>query len=258
MTMTETLFGGLLTVILIFFAARRLGLSNYWSSVLGGSLPFLAYLGYSTSHWLGGDVVAIHLVVFMATAAILGVFNSAQQRKEKMHWAPRLLVTFFALLAVCMAVFVSIAANGLPPGIAKYLLPNVNGRVMHTGFPGALPHDKNKLYEAHQQKIETQRKLGWQVSVTGLETLRVGMPATISLTVLDAQDQPIVAGHVMMELLRVANTNDDITVELNPAGPGIYSTQVQLPASGNWLLGYHIERGKDTYEAQQPVQVADH
>jgi FixH len=257
MTMTETLFGGLLSVTFIFFVARRLRLSNYWSAVLGGSLPFLAYLGYSANHWQGGDVIAIHLVVFMATAAVLGVFNSMQRRREKMHWAPRLLIAFFVMLAISMAIFVSIASNGLPPSIAKYILPNVDGRVMHTGFPGALPHDRNKLYEQHQQRVEAQRKLGWKVSVTGLEGIRPGMPTTISLTLFEAGGQPIVADHVWLQMLRLANHNDDIQVELAQAGPSTYGTQVTLPASGNWVASFLIERGKDTYQMQQSLQVAD-
>jgi FixH len=257
MTMTETLFGGLLSVTLIFFVARRLSLSNYWSAVLGGSLPFLAYLGYSANHWQGGDVVAIHLVLFMATAAVLGVFNSMQRGKEKMHWAPRLMIAFFALLAVSMAIFVSIAANGLPPSIAQYILPNVNGRVMHTGFPGALPHDRNKLYEQHQQRVEAQRKLGWKVSVTGLEDIRPGVPTAISLTLLDAGGQPVVADHAWLQLLRLANHDNDIQVELVQTDPGIYSVPATLPASGNWVASFLIERGKDTYQMQQSLQVAD-
>ncbi|HQR59859.1 MAG TPA: FixH family protein [Methylophilaceae bacterium] len=255
--MTETLFGGLLAVILIFFVARRLGLSNYWSGVLGGSLPFLIYLGYSANHGQGGDVIAIHLVVFMATAGVLGVFNNMQRGKEKMHWAPRLLIAFFALLAVAMAIFVSIAANGLPPVIAKYVLPNANSRVMHTRFPGALPHDRNKLYEEHQQRIEAQRKLGWQVSVAGLEAMHSGVPFAISLTLQDAGGQPIIAEHVVLQMLRLAKHDDDFQLELKQTSPGTYGTQVTLPASGNWVAGFLIERGQDTYEMQQPVQVAD-
>jgi hypothetical protein len=256
--MTETLFGGLLAVIFIFFVARRLGLSNYWSGVLGGSLTFLAYLGFSMSHDQAGDVIAIHLVVFIATAAVLGVFNNMQRGKEKMHWAPRLLIAFFVLLAVAMAVFVSIASDGLPPAIAKYMLPNANGRVMHTGFPGALPHDRNKLYEEHQKRVEAQRKLGWQVSTTGMEAIHPGAPTAISLKLLDADGQPVVADHVVLQMLRLARNDDDFQLELAQAGPGIYSTQITLPASGNWVADFLILRGQDSYQMQQPVQVADH
>jgi len=258
MSMTETLFGGLLVVILIFFAGRRLRLSNYWSGVLGGSLPFLAYLGYSANHWQGGDVVAIHLVVFLATAAVLGVFNSMQRGKEKMHWGPRLLIAFFALLVVIMAIFVSIAANGLPVSIAKYLLPNAAGRVMHTGFSGALPHDMNHLYEEHQQRVEAQRKLGWQVNVSGLEAIRAGTSATVTLTVHDAAGQPIVADHVVLEMLRVANPKDDTQLELTPGGNGTYSVPLTLSASGNWIAGFFIGHGRDSYQTSIPVEVAEH
>jgi nitrogen fixation protein FixH len=129
---------------------------------------------------------------------------------------------------------------------------------MHTGFPGALPHDNNKLYEQHQLRVEAQRKLGWKVSVTGLENISPGVPTSISLALLDAGGQPIVADHVGLQILRLANHKDDIQVELTQTAPGIYGAQVTLPASGNWFAGIFIERGKDTYQMQQSLQVADH
>ena len=45
-TLTETLFGGLLFTILIFFTTKKIGVANFWSGVLGAVLPFLAYLYY--------------------------------------------------------------------------------------------------------------------------------------------------------------------------------------------------------------------
>ena len=57
LSMTETLFGGLLVAAIIFFAVRKAGLSNFWAGILSGLLPFIAYLAYSTSNWPGGDVL---------------------------------------------------------------------------------------------------------------------------------------------------------------------------------------------------------
>ena len=85
MTMTQTLFGGLLAVVFIFIIGRKLNLSSYWSAILAGLLPFLGYLGYGVSHPQEGDVLAIHLVVFMATAAVLGVFSITWKKKKKKH-----------------------------------------------------------------------------------------------------------------------------------------------------------------------------
>lgn len=255
--MTQTLFGGLLAVIFLFFVARRCRLSNYWSGLLSGALPFLAYLGYSASHAQAGDVIAIHLVVYLATAGILGVFNSQQRHQGRMHWAPRLLIAFFALLAILMALFIFIAANGLPPWLATYLLPHAGGKVMHTGFSGALPHDKNKLYEAHQEKIAAQRKLGWQPAWTGLEGLHAGAANTVVLNLQDAAGQPLVADRVLVQLMRLANPKDDVLLEMHAAAPGKYQIEFALPASGNWVLGYRIERGQQSYEMQQPVEVAE-
>ena len=124
---TETLFGGLLAVALIFFIARRLALSTYWSGILGAVLTFLAYLAYSAGQWPGIDVLAIHLVVFTATAAMLGIFSSLRQAKSKMHWAPKLIIAFFMLLVLINAALLSIATHGLPDSLSAWLVAQPGG-----------------------------------------------------------------------------------------------------------------------------------
>ena len=86
-TMTQTLFGGMLAVILIFFVGRRFGLSAYWSALLAGLLPFLGYLGLGAEGH-GGDVLAIHFVVFLATAAVMGVFSATSKKRKRCTGRP--------------------------------------------------------------------------------------------------------------------------------------------------------------------------
>lgn len=255
MTITETLFGGLLAVALLFFINRRFGLSNYWSGILAGGLPFLAYLGYSARQAPAGDVLAIHLVVFMATAAVLGVFSSFRNKKEKMHWAPKLIIAFFVLLVIFNAVLLSIATHGLPDAVSGWLLPNQGRQTVHTGFSGVIPHDRNKLYEEHQQRMQEQRNLGWQIEVQGLDELVSGVASKLQLILRDAQGQPIAADRVTLGFWRMANRKDDRQLALQPVTAGVYQADIMLPDAGRWLVEIHIERAEDSFHSKRSLLV---
>jgi hypothetical protein len=253
--MTETLFGGLLLAALLFFASRRLGLSNFWAGILSGALPFLAYLAYSIQHAVGGDVLAIHFAIYLANAGLLMVFGGMQQKKEKMHWAPRLIIGFFISLVVLNGLLLSISIRGLPDFVAGVFLPNPSHQKVHTAFPGLIPHDLNKLYEPHLQQVEQQRNLGWQVRVDGLKDMRSQMATTIAITVLDKQNQPVQAAQVTLGLWRMANSHDDHKLSLKEVKAGVYQAEVMLPDEGRWITELQIERGEDRYLKQQPLYV---
>jgi hypothetical protein len=255
MPFTDTLFGGLLVVAALFFVARRLRLSNYWSAVISGALPFLTYLGYSTKIGVAGDVLAVHFAVFMATAGVLGVFGNMYQKKEGLHWAPKLIIAFFVVLVLLMAGFVFVSINGLPTSLAKWVMPNVGHQSMHTGFPGAIPHDRNHLYEPHLQRMEQQRNLGWKVALAGLDSVHKGIAANVTLTVVDKSGNAIDGAKVTLDLWRMANSADDRKLELVPQGKGKYATSLQLTDAGNWIVEIYIERDQDSYLMQQPITV---
>lgn len=255
MGFTETLFGGLIAVVVVFTLGRLFRLSNYWSAVLGALLPFLAYLAYSAQNWPGGDVLAIHLVVFLATSAVLGVFNSIRTHREKLHWGPKLIIGFFVGLVIFNATLLSIALHGLPPSVARWFMPHQENRRLYTGFPGIIPHDRNILYEEHQQRIAEQRSLGWQVDVQGLETLVSGRDDELVLKAVDAQGQPIVADRVQLGFWRLANSKDDHERVLVASAPGEYRTEVHLDDPGRWVIEVDIQRGKDVYHMQHPIMV---
>ncbi len=257
MAFTETLFGGLLVIVILYFTTRRLGLSNYWSAVLAGTLPFLAYLGYSMSHGFAGDVLAIHLAVFMATAGVLGVFGGAQRKQEKMHWAPKLLIAFFAMLVVFNAVLLSVSMHGLPNAVFGFFLPKHESQVVHTAFPGAVPHDRNKLYEPHQQRLAQQRQLGWKVVPAGLDTLHQNVISKLTIQITDKDGQPVTGAKVSLALWRMANSMDDRRFELTEGRGGEYTVELKLANAGKWIADLYIERGKDSYVMQQPVTVAE-
>lgn len=256
LTSTETLFGGLLAVAALFMVSRRVGLSNYWSGVLSGALPFMTYLGYSMTTWQGGDMLAIHLAVFMATAAVLGVFSAVRKgSKEKMHWAPKSIAIFFALLVVLNAILLSISSHGLPEKLSGWFLPNPDKQRLHTAFPGVIPHDRNKLYEPHMQHIEKQRSLGWTLELKGMDDLHSGMPGKIGVTVRDAQGQPMVPDQVELVIWRMANSRDDRRLRLSAAGDGMFVGELTLQNPGRWLFQIEVRRGQDTFLEKQSLFV---
>lgn len=252
-SMTETLFGGLLLAALLFFVTRRLGLSNFWAAVLSGIVPFVAYLFYSNQHWAGGDVLAIHFAVYLANAGLLGVFGGMQQKKEKMHWAPRVIIGFFIGLVVLNAVLLSIASRGLPDKIAAFILPNPDQQRVHTAFPGVVPHDRNKSYQPHLQRIEQQRNLGWQPELDGLEALKSGKPGQLRLTLKDSQGSVVEGANVDLGFWRLANSRDDKHLIMKERGAGVYETEVVLPDPGRWVMELYISKEDGNFVTQQQL-----
>lgn len=252
-SMTETLFGGLILAAGFFFAARRVGISNFWSAVLSGLLPFLLYIAYASQHWSGGDVLAIHFAVYLANAGVLGVFGSLQQKKQSMHWAPRLIIGFFIFLVILNAVLLSVASRGLPDNITSFFLPNPDQQKVHTAFPGTVPHDKNKSYQGHLERIEQQRELGWQVTLQGIESLQSKKASVVTLLLLDKQGEPVRAADVKLGLWRVANSRDDQSLQLVETEPGLYKGELMLPDAGRWLTEIIIQKGDDNFRRQQQI-----
>jgi len=255
LSMTETLFGGLAVAAVLFFVVRKVGLSNFWAGILSGVLPFIAYIAYSTQHWPGGDVLTIHFAVYLAYAGLIIVFGGMQKKKESMHWAPKLIIAFFVGLVLLMAILLSISSRGLPDGLVRLVLPNPSNGQVHTGFPGVIPHDRNKLYESHVQDIEQQKNLGWHVDVQGLDALKNNLASNVVVKLSDKQNQPIIAATVTIELWRLANSADDQTIQFSETKPGEYHATLRLSDEGSWLTDLEIVKGEAHYALKQPISV---
>lgn len=255
LSMTETLFGGLVVAALLFFVVRKAGLSNFWAGILSGVLPFIAYIVYSTKHWPGGDVLTIHFAVYLANAGLLIVFGGMQKKKESMHWAPKLIIGFFIGLVLLNAIFLSIATRGLPDVLTRAILPNPANKQVHTGFPGVIPHDKNKLYETHVQDVEQQKNLAWNVSVDGLDVLKNNLASNVTIKLSDKQHAPISGATVTIELWRMANSADDQTIQFSEIKPGEYHATLRLTDEGLWLTDLEIVKADAHYALKQPITV---
>ena len=255
MTLTETLFGGLLFTILIFFMTKKIGVANFWSGVLAAVIPFVGYLYYASSNWPSGDILAIHFVVYLASSAVLVVFWKGRSAKEAMHWAPKLMIAFFVFLVVLMAMFVSLASQGLPSKFAKLFLPNSEGKKIHTSFPGVIPHERNKLYESYVKEVEQQKELGWTVEVTGVDAIKVNEPSELSLRLLDKNHQPVRGATIEMQFWRMAKSADDVKINFTETSGGLYKGQVRLQDQGLWVTTLDILNGQQKYTGKQSIQV---
>jgi nitrogen fixation protein FixH len=263
MNMLVTLFGGVALVVVIYQAARALGLPNYWRGVASGVLPLLGYAIYATgAKWSGLDVLAIHTAVYLSTATILTMLGARQEeqkgaRKPAVHWAPKAFVAFFVVVFALNAAFLYVSSNGLPPALANWLLPGAEKGNLHTAFPGVVPHGTDAAKEIGSELTARNRqmRLGWRVDVSGLDVLARDGAAQIVVRVRERDDTPMGDAQVALDLLRPAQATRDQSLPLQLVGPGQFQAWVTLPEAGRWVAVVRVARGGDTYQTEQQLTV---
>jgi len=172
-----------------------------------------------------------------------------------MHWAPKLMIAFFVFLVVLMAMFVSLSSQGLPSAFTNLFLPNSEGKHINTSFPGAVPHDRNKLYESYVKEVEQQKALGWSVDVAGMDTIKVGVPSELTIRLLDKDHHAIRGAVISMEFWRMAKSADDTKINFTETSEGVYKAQVRLQDKGLWITTLEIVNGEQKYSGKQSISV---
>ncbi|MDR5170655.1 FixH family protein [Methylobacillus flagellatus] len=257
LSIAETLFGGLIFAIGLYFLLRAARVANFWAAVLSGAIPFLLYIVYSTQHWAGGDVLAIHFAVFLANAGLLGVFGSMKQKQQSMHWGPKIIIGFFIFLVISNAILLSIAGRGLPQGLTSFFLPNPDNQRVHTAFPGVMPHDRNKSYQPHLEQLQQQQALGWQLKLQGVDDLNPGTSKRIAARILDENGNAVTQAEVTLNFWRMANSRDDKIYALEEQAEGEYGADVVLPDSGRWIAEVLVKQGDKRYRKQESLFIGD-
>ena len=255
--MTQTLFGGVILIALIYFALRLAGVSNYWRGVISGVIPMVGMLAYSMNHWPGGDMMTLHIAVYVATATVLTLGGAKAGTGQRLHWIPAMFIAFFIGLAVLMAAFLSISMRGLPPSVAKWVMPGAKEKIVHTAFSGEVPHDEEagKAVTQYLKKADAQRQLGWQIDVSGLDGLFQSQARDISVTLRDKGEHLIEGATVHLVLKRPASEQPEKSIGLAALGAGRYRAQAQLDQPGLWIAVLQIERGQDKYETAKEIIV---
>jgi nitrogen fixation protein FixH len=258
MTHTATLFVGAALIVVLYYGLRLAGVSNYWRGVISGSLPTLAFIVYSMGHWPGGDGMALHIALYLATAIVLSLIGSRKvEAGGKVHWVPLVLVGCFVTLAFLQAIFLTISTGGIPLAVAQLVLPNASNKVVYTGFSGEIPHDQQaaKTVSQYMHKTEAQRRLAWQIEVNGLDHMRPAQPQEIVVRAQDRLQQPLDKAVVQLTFSRPASTVAAQTVDLTAVAPGSYQGRVRMDQPGQWVAVLTIQRGADSFETAKEIIV---
>ncbi len=257
--MTQTLFGGVIVIALIYFGLRFAGVSNYWRGVISCTLPLVAMLAYSMNHWPGGDMMTLHVAVYVATATVLTLGGSAKAVKgQRIHWIPALFIAFFIMLTVLMAAFLTIAVRGLPPGVAKLVMPGDGKKNIYTAFSGEIPHDEEaaKTISQYLKKTGAQRNLGWHIEVDGLNGLIQKQARTVWVTLRDKEQQLISNATVRLALSRPAiDGQQEIVIQFQSLEAGKHQGEIRLDQPGQWVAVLQVDRGGDSYETAKAILV---
>lgn len=262
MNMLVSLFGGVALVVAIYRVLRGLGVPNYWRGVVSGVVPLVAFAAYATRHWSGLDVMAIHTAVYLSTATILTMLGAQKgeetsERKARMHWAPKAIIGFFLFVFALNAAFLYISNQGLPPAIAKWLLPNAENENLHTAFPGVVPHGMDAAKEIGSELTarDRQMRLGWRVEVSGLDALARDGAAQVNVRAHERDGTAMNEARVTLELVRPAQATRDFSLPLELSAPGRFQAWVKLPDVGRWIAVVRVARGGDTYQIEQQLTV---
>jgi nitrogen fixation protein FixH len=260
MTPFPTLFGGALLIVALYYLLRAFGVGNYWRGIIGGLVPLLGYLGLSALHGQGGDVIAMHLAVYLATATILTMIGwRGPQTDRHLHWGPKVIIAFFLVLFVVDGAFLLISGLGVPSAVAGWLLPPAKKtqHAAHTAFSGVVPHGEEaaKAVNQYLASSDKQNRLGWEISMSGLEHPTQDRPATVTVTAHAADRQPLSGAAVALALLRPGLAQAEAVVELAEADAGVYRGRLNVALPGLWVAAVRLERGGERYELQQHIEV---
>ncbi|MFO1430002.1 MAG: FixH family protein [Candidatus Competibacteraceae bacterium] len=246
---------------LLLFRFSRLGVVAI--AVTMALLALALYLPLVVLDWPGGDVLAIHLAVYLLSAFACSVFLRERQqhrRKPGLHWGPLAIVGFFIGVVVLSVFFIVVAERGLAPSLNAYLFSSSTRQgIVSSRFPGVISHDfqqKEELYNEYLQQVQRQQARGWQVQKGWLSKPVAGTPTVFKVVIHTREGEPLTGATVGGQFLRPADSRLDTSFTLPEVEPGGYQTSLNLPAAGLWNLVLHIRKGEELHEIRADTEVA--
>jgi nitrogen fixation protein FixH len=234
-------------------------------AVVVALVSLASLLIYSLVDWPGGDVLAMYIAVLMVTAYLLGIISHAREARGAgskgrwFHWAPAIIVIFFALLFALDGVLVVVSKQGLPESVANLLLPeSARQNSVHSVFPGTVANDfqkKEGLYNEYLQQVERQQRRGWQVKKGWLQVPVAGRPAAFQVQVLEADGAAVRYADISGQFQRPSDSEQDRSFDMHEVEPGLYRVVLTLPEPGVWALVLKIRRGQQLHEVHASTSV---
>ena len=259
MNLPITLFGGMLVTALLYALGRSLRLSNFWAALSAGGLTCFAYLAHGVVGGLPGlDVITLHLVAYPTVSVLLyQLYGEKARHKASMHWAPKLMMGFFAMLTVLYGGFVYIASHGLPPTLAGWLLPGAKDKAVYTGFAGVVEHNQDaaKGISHHLKMDDRLAKQGWRLEVVGLSDVQADRPLPVSVHVLDRSGRGVDGVDIHLSTGRPGQT-PSAPVRLQGDGKAGYHATLAPLVAGRWVAYLSLEGpDKRPIELEHTLQV---
>jgi nitrogen fixation protein FixH len=250
MTTLATLFGGLLLVFVLYAATGLVRqITPLGRVIVASGVPLLIYFIRIAGDWPGLDVAAMHVSVFLATGFLLYVWKQYRARGGRLHWAPRVLIGFFALLALINAALLYVSTRGLPQPIARWWFPGAGRSPVHTGFSGVVAHGEEaaKPVSSALKTAHALAERGWQVDIADLGG-EVSWEPRVTVRVRDRTGLPVAGLAVDYTLARPGAASAAARGALAATAPGEYSGVLDLPGVGRWLIEVRVsERGQLLY-----------
>lgn len=135
-----------------------------------------------------------------------------------------MLLTFFGVIGLVNAYFITVALKTLP------------------GIEVKSPFEQNQKFNRGLEAIASQDRKGWQVDViTG--GLKASSPLTVQLR--DRSGVAILGMKVSVALQRPTDARFDHQLELKEQGNGVYAVGLPEVEPGLWRIAVEVKRGNE-------------
>ena len=255
MNLLYTLFGGMLATACLYGALRYARVGNFWSAVAAAGVSSLVYIAYAAMQWPGLDMLAMHLVAYPTVAVVLAQLYDTR-KGQGLHWAPRLIVGLFLVVSVLYGGLAYISSHGLPQVVARWFLPDAQGKAVHTGFAGVVAHDTEaaKGIGQHLKAEHALAELGWAVEVDGLDQLGAGRAGDLRVELRDRNGLGVDPARVGIAFGRPGQPAGAV-LRLARLGQGRYQQRLEPLPAGAWVAYLLIDTGKQTIALEHTVEL---
>lgn len=229
------------------------------------------YIPLLVIDWPGVDIFAIQIAIYGITVYLLTILHNqsienkkkidADPVKKKWHWAPLAIVGFFLVVVSVDSVFITIAQQGSDSLLRGLFIPKPkSGGDVTSYFPGIIEHnfhEKEDQYNQYQQRLDEQRKRGWELKYGWQSPPHAKKQAVFLLSLKDRQQQPIIDANISGSFQRGNTSKQDQEIVLKEVKPGIYSVDVVLQYPGRWELLLKVTSPKGDYDLKATTEIAE-
>lgn len=263
-SMALTIPIGVLTLFVMYLLFYRFTpLSASQSGFVISLLALAVYFPLALLYWPGADVFAMNVTVYFMAAYLLGMFfshrekvkssNDPEASKKWFQWGPAIIVSFFVVILIVDAVFVTLSKEGLPDALQTLLVPDKLPTEQATmRFPGVMHnnyHKKERKYNYYLRQLELIDKRGWTVRKGWLgEAPVMNKTGVFQLVVEDAAGVPITGLIAGGRFMHASDGRKDIIFNMEEMPDGVYRVELTLGSPGLWNVNINFDRGDESFE----------